>query len=75
MRELVPIVFVLKLGACNRFLLRSSYFTSLFLQRISTRMIGFLLIDTYKFEALIFANSLCELFVYPFLLEVLQMAD
>ena len=35
-------------------------------------MIDFLLIDPYKFEALSFANSLCELFVHLFLQEVLQ---
>ena len=44
-------------------------------QRISTSMMGFLLIDTYKYEALVFANSLCELFVHLFLLEVLQRAN
>ena len=30
-------------------------------QRISTRVMDFLFIDTYKFEALIFANSLSGL--------------
>ena len=37
-------------------------------------MMDFLLIGTYKFGALIFANSLCELFVHLFLLEVRQRA-
>ena len=30
MRELASIVFVFKFGVCNRFFVRSSYFTSLF---------------------------------------------
>ena len=41
----------------------------------ASRMMDFLLIGTYKFGALIFANSLCELFVHLFLLEVLQGAN
>ena len=64
MKEIAPIVFVFAFGVGNRF----SYFMSLFSK-------NFHMSDGFSSEALIFANSLCELFVYLFLQEVLQMAQ
>ena len=65
MRELAPIVFVFTFHVCNRFFVRNSYFVSLFSKDFHIND-GFLLIDTYIFKALIFANSLCD-FAHLFL--------
>ena len=64
MRELVPIVFVVNFGICNRFFVHISYFMSLF-SKIFHMNDGFS-VDKHL-EASIFANSLCELFVHLFL--------
>ena len=67
MKELAPIAFIFKFGVCNRFFVSSSYFKHFFSKNFNmTDRHGFLLIDTYKFEELIFANSLCELLVHLF---------
>ena len=64
MRELVPIVFVFTFGVSNRFFVHSSYLMSLF-SKIFHMNDGFS-VDRH-FEASIFADSLCELFVHLFL--------
>ena len=67
MKELATIAFIFKFGVCNRFFACSSYFKPFFSKNFNmTDRHGFLLIDTYKFEELIFANSLCELLVHLF---------
>ena len=74
MREIAPIVFVIKFDVYNRFFVSSSYFTSLFSKNFHMND-GFSSDLHLQILSTNFCKFFIEIFVHLFLLEVLQRAN